>query len=96
VATSFGVWLALAPKPIGIVAVVFAASLALTRIVSLASLMAALALPPTVAAWDCPAPYLLTSIIMTGLVLLRHSENIARLIRGEEPSIRDKVAKARQ
>ena len=87
VATSLGVWLALAPKPIAIVAGVFGVVLALTRIVSLASLMGALALPPTVAALDCPAPYLLAAIIMTALVLLRHSENIARLIRGEEPSI---------
>jgi glycerol-3-phosphate acyltransferase PlsY len=87
VATSLGVWLALAPKPIAIVAGVFGIALALTRIVSLASLMGALALPPTVAALDCPAPYLLVAITMTTLVLLRHSENIARLIRGEEPSL---------
>jgi glycerol-3-phosphate acyltransferase PlsY len=87
VATSLGVWLALAPKPIGIVAGVFAVALALTRIVSLASLMGALALPPAVAAFNCPAPYVLAAIIMTALVLLRHRENIARLIRGEEPTI---------
>ena len=92
VATSLGVWLALAPEPIGIVAAVFAIGLLLTRIVSVGSLMGALALPPTVAALDCPPPYLLTAIIMTALVLLRHSENIARLIRGEEPSIRRTVA----
>jgi glycerol-3-phosphate acyltransferase PlsY len=96
VATSLGVWLALAPKPIAIVTALFAASLALTRIVSVASLMAALALPPTVAALGCPAPYLLTAIIMAGLVLLRHSENIARLIKGEEPSIRGEAASARE
>jgi glycerol-3-phosphate acyltransferase PlsY len=70
-----------------VVAGVFGIVLALTRIVSLASLIGALALPPTVAAFDCPAPYLLVAIIITALVLLRHSENIARLIRGEEPSI---------
>jgi glycerol-3-phosphate acyltransferase PlsY len=87
VATSLGVWLALAPKPIGIVAGVFGVALALTRIVSLASLMGALALPPTVAAFDCPAPYLLAAIIMTALVLLRHRDNISRLITGEEPTI---------
>jgi acyl phosphate:glycerol-3-phosphate acyltransferase len=87
VATSFGVWVALAPRPIGIVAAIFGVVLILTRIVSLASLLGALALPPAVAALDCPAPYILDAILMTALVLLRHSENIARLIRGEEPSI---------
>jgi acyl phosphate:glycerol-3-phosphate acyltransferase len=92
VATSLGVWLALAPEPIAIVVGVFAVALAMTRIVSLASLMGALALPATVAAWNCPPPYLLAAIIMTALVLLRHRENIARLIRGEEPSIRRAAA----
>jgi len=92
VATSLGVWLALAPKPIAIVAAVFALTLGLTRIVSLASLMGALALPPAAAALDCPSPFILVAIIMTALVLLRHSENIARLIRGEEPSIGRAVA----
>jgi acyl phosphate:glycerol-3-phosphate acyltransferase len=87
VATSLGIWLALAPKPIGIVTGVFLVALLSTRIVSLASLMGALALPPTVAAFNCPRPYVLTAIVMTALVLLRHSENIARLIRGEEPSL---------
>jgi acyl phosphate:glycerol-3-phosphate acyltransferase len=92
VATSLGVWLALAPEPIGIVIGVFGVVLFLTRIVSLASLVGALALPPTVAALNCPAPYLLAAIMMTALVLLRHSENIARLIKGEEPSIRRAAA----
>jgi glycerol-3-phosphate acyltransferase PlsY len=87
VATSLGVWFALAPGPIAIVAGVFGLVLLLTRIVSLASLMGALALPPTVAAMNCPPPYLLTAILMTALVLLRHKENIGRLIRGEEPAI---------
>jgi len=87
VATSLGVWLALAPKPIAIAAGVFGVVLLLTRIVSLASLMGALALPPTVASLDCPAPYILLAIFTTALVLLRHSDNIARLIRGQEPSL---------
>jgi acyl phosphate:glycerol-3-phosphate acyltransferase len=87
VATSLGVWLGLAPKPIGVVVAVFALVLALTRFVSLASLIGALALPPAVATMDSPKPYVLLAIVMTALVFLRHRENIARLIRGEESSI---------
>ena len=87
VATSLGVWLALAPEPISIVGLVFVVALLLSRIVSLASLIGALALPPTIAAWNCPPPYILAAIFMTARVHLRHSENIARLIRGEERSI---------
>ncbi len=87
VATSLGVWLGLAPAPIGITLGIFAVVLALTRIVSLASLTAALALPPAAAALECPRPYILLAIVMTAFVLLRHSENIGRLIRGDEPTI---------
>jgi acyl phosphate:glycerol-3-phosphate acyltransferase len=87
VSTSVGVWLALAPLPIGISIMVFLVMLTATRIVSLASISAAIALPPAVAARGCPRPYLLLAIVMSALVLLRHHENIRRLINGEEPTI---------
>jgi glycerol-3-phosphate acyltransferase PlsY len=87
VATSLGVWLGLAPAPIAIALGVFVAMLALTRIVSLASLTAALSLPPATAALGKPRPYILLAIVMAALIMLRHSENIARLIRGREPAI---------
>lgn len=87
VATSLGVWAALAPIPIVIAAVLFALTLALYQVVSLASLAATIALPPLVAATGSPRPYLLLAIIMSALVLLRHRENIGRLIRGEEPTL---------
>jgi glycerol-3-phosphate acyltransferase PlsY len=38
-----------------------------------------------VAALGAPRPYILLAIVITALVLLRHHENIARLIGGEEP-----------
>jgi acyl phosphate:glycerol-3-phosphate acyltransferase len=88
VASSVGVWVALAPAPLAIALGVFVVLIALSRIVSLASIAAALSLPPATAALGCPRAYILLAIMMTALVLLRHSENIARLIRGEEPSLR--------
>ena len=95
VSTSVGVWLGLAPLPIGISILVFLVMLATTRIVSLASISAAIALPPAVAAGGCPRPYLLLAILMSALVLLRHHENIRRLINGEEPTIGSSKGRAK-
>jgi glycerol-3-phosphate acyltransferase PlsY len=87
VATSLGVWIGLAPAPILIVAAIFAVVLALSRIVSLASLAAAVLLPPIVAATHSPSPYILLAILMAALVVFRHRGNIGRLLSGEERRI---------
>jgi len=85
VAAALGVWLAIAPMAILVALAVFGVVFAISRIMSLASLGAAIALPPTVAAMGLPHRYLLLAILMTALVLFRHRENIQRLSRGEEP-----------
>jgi acyl phosphate:glycerol-3-phosphate acyltransferase len=93
VATSLGLWIVLAPIPVTIATAVFLVIVALTRIVSLASIGAAIAIVPTVAAWGCPRPYILLAIAVSGLVLLRHRANIGRLIAGEEPRIGERTSK---
>jgi glycerol-3-phosphate acyltransferase PlsY len=90
VAAALGVWLAIAPMVIAVALAVFALVFALSRIMSLASMGAAIALPPTVAAMGLPHNYLLVAILMTALVLFRHRENIQRLSRGEEPRFQPK------
>jgi len=87
VSTSLGVWLGLSPAAIGIALVFFGILIATTRIVSLASIGAAIALPAAVAAVGSPKHYILLAILMSALVLARHSENIKRLMSGEEPRI---------
>jgi glycerol-3-phosphate acyltransferase PlsY len=84
VSASLGIWLAISPLPVLIALGVFLVVFALARIVSLASICAAIVLPPAAAILGLPRPYVGLAIIMTALVLLRHHENIARLIRGEE------------
>ncbi len=84
VSAALGVWIALAPLAVLFAIAAFGIVFGVTRIVSLASMSAAIALPPSVAALSLPRPYLLLAIVMTALVLLRHSENIRRLIAGEE------------
>lgn len=90
VATALGIWLAIAPLAIVVALVVFALVFAASRIMSLSSMGAAIALPPTVAAMGLANDYLLLAIVMTALVLFRHRENIQRLSRGEEPRFEPK------
>jgi glycerol-3-phosphate acyltransferase PlsY len=87
VSASLGIWLGISPLPVLIALGVFIMVFALARIVSLASICAAIVLPPVAAMLGLPRPYVGLAIIMTALVLLRHHENIARLIRGEERPI---------
>jgi glycerol-3-phosphate acyltransferase PlsY len=93
VATSLGLWLALAPIPVAIAAAVFLVIVAVGRIVSLASIGAAIAIVPAVAALGCPRPYILLAIAVSALVLLRHRANIGRLIAGEEPRIGERKSR---
>jgi len=90
IACALGIWLAISPMAILIVLIAFAVTLAISRIMSLASMSAAIVLPPAVAILGLPHHYLLLAILMTALALFRHRENIKRLSRGEEPTFQPK------
>jgi len=81
---SLGVWVVLAPMPLLFALSAWGITLATTRIMSLASIVAAIVLVPVVAALSMPRPYILLAIVMSALVLIRHRENIRRLMAGEE------------
>lgn len=93
VATSAGVFLALAPVAVLGAMVVFVATVARTRLMSLASLLAAVVLPPAV--WLSPIrlpeearPGLFGFTTALALfVIWAHRSNIGRLARGEERRI---------
>lgn len=90
VATGMGVFLALAPMAVLVALALFAAIVAVTRYVSLASILAAAAFP--VALWwldrdSFPAPALAMSAAVALLVILRHHQNIGRLLAGTESRI---------
>jgi|SRR5579885_815157 len=87
VAAGFGIWLGLAPLSVApILLVIFLAVLGLSRIVSLASLSAAFAMPIVVALCSYEQ-YFLVSLAMAALVIWRHRENIGRLAAGNEPAV---------
>jgi glycerol-3-phosphate acyltransferase PlsY len=88
VATSAGVFLALAPIAILITTIVWGGLLWLTGIVSIASSAAAAALPSAVFALDQPRAVQILAVVLAAFVIFKHRSNIGRLMRGEEPSFR--------
>lgn len=93
VATTAGVFLALAPWGLLVAAIVFAAVFAAKRIVSLASIAGAAALPLAVLALDrsgvAPSHWslLAVSAAVSVVVLVKHQANIRRLLAGEERTL---------
>jgi len=85
VATGFGVFLALAPGAAGIAALVFAFIALATRFVSLASILGAAALPVASAAAGSAPPVTVAALIVAAAIIIRHRENLSRLLRGVEP-----------
>ena len=64
---------------------VFALLFATTRIVSLASIGAALATPTSMVLVGAGTANVAVAVFLAGLVTVRHRENIHRLRKGEEP-----------
>jgi len=88
IATTAGVYLALAPAPLGIALAVFILAVVLTRYVSLGSIAGAIALP--VAVWVMTPHNLFLGIVTTALGALavyKHKSNIQRLMAGTESQL---------
>lgn len=86
-ATGLGVLLAMA-WPVGLgAAAVFGLVLALARIVSLSSILAALTALVLVCGFEHPLPYRLLVVAGATYVIVRHRANIRRLLMGTEPRL---------
>ena len=95
VATSMGVLFGLGPIAALIVCSVWLVTFELSRYVSLASVLAALALPISVAVMQfftlhTPGVLFYFSVFLAAVVVVRHRSNLARLLRGTEPRFRRK------
>ncbi len=91
VATGLGIFLGLSWK-VGLATLgIFIIMITLFRIVSLASVSAALALPLIMLlsfkTSNFSLPFLVISLLAMTLVIWRHRENIVRLIKGKEPKV---------
>ena len=91
VATGLGMLLGLT-WPVGLACFgIFLAMLTFSRIVSLSSVVAALALPALMLAWfggnGLRSAYLLLAVLTTVLVVWRHRSNLQRLLADQEPRL---------
>ena len=92
VLTAFGIFLYLVPIASLIAFVVWASTMALTRWVSLSSILGALALPILIYAQSgTDSPVFWASVPVCAFVVIRHRANIGRLMRGTEPKFRGKA-----
>jgi acyl phosphate:glycerol-3-phosphate acyltransferase len=84
VATGAGVFLALAPWAVLVCLLLWGGVVAATRIVSLASILAALVLPIAVLLTQGTGAVLWVALCLGLFVVFAHRANIRRLVRGEE------------
>ena len=87
VATTVGVLLALSPPAFLVFVLVFAGSVAVSRFISLGSILGSLGFAATlgfVAPGGWTSPTFAVGVVIALVVVLRHKGNIARLLKGEE------------
>lgn len=94
VATSAGVFMALAPWAVLIATLVWGVVVLLTRTVSLGSILAAVVLPLAVYATGEPAIELWLSVGLAAFVIYAHRSNMRRILRGEESRFTRSTEKA--
>ena len=87
VATGLGVLLGLAPGAMVVVVPVFLATLATSRYVSVASMVAAAATPLVLAALGYDRTIVVVGLMISALIILRHRDNLRRLRFGTEARV---------
>ncbi len=88
VATGLGLLIFLMPKVSGVCFLVWLAIVLTTRYVSLGSCVGALCAPFLAWYFDYPLPVLIFAGIAAAFVIIRHKDNIKRLLNGTESKIR--------
>jgi glycerol-3-phosphate acyltransferase PlsY len=94
VATGAGGFLVLFPLGMGIGFVVFSLTLALSRYVSLASMLGAASLPFAAFAFKQPSPVISLAAMAAAFVIYRHRANLARIRAGTESKVGQKKTDA--
>ena len=87
VATGAGAFAVLAPQATLAAAVVFALTVATTRIVGLGSVLASLTLPAAAGLLGADRSITVSALAVAVVVIARHRSNLARLVRGTEHRI---------
>jgi glycerol-3-phosphate acyltransferase PlsY len=84
IATGCGAYLVLAPLPMAIALGVFAATVLFTRMVSMGSIAAGVALPLAILWWQPDRALAWSVVASAGLAIARHHANIRRIVAGRE------------
>lgn len=84
VSTGFGIFLALSPVSAIISFCIFMLTVYLFNYVSLGSIAGACFMPVILALMDKPATFIVIALFTASLILIAHSENIIRLVAGQE------------
>lgn len=93
VATALGLLIFMMPKVAVASFGIWLVCVLLTRYVSLGSIMAAIFMPPLAWYLGYPSAYVIFSVVAAFFVVLRHKENIHRLLTGTESKIKPGNAK---
>lgn len=93
VATALGLFIFMMPKVAVASFGIWLVCVLLTRYVSLGSIMAAIFTPPLAWYLGYPSAYVIFSVVAAFFVVLRHKENIHRLLTGTESKIKPGNAK---
>lgn len=88
VATGLGLLLYLMPEACTISFGVWLVTVLITRYVSLGSIIASLTTPILAWYFDYPVSYICLSVLCTFFIVIRHTENIKRLLNGTESKIK--------
>jgi len=92
VATACGVFSVLAPPAIPPAIALFLITVALTKYISLGSMVATIALPPLAYATGSPASAVTAAFVAASLIIFRHRSNVGRLRTGTERRIGARVS----
>jgi glycerol-3-phosphate acyltransferase PlsY len=90
VATGAGAFFPLAPLAAGLSMVVFAATLGISRYVSVSSIIAAASLPILAGLFGAPLPVWLSEALCVGVIVWKHRPNLERLAAGAERRVGSK------
>jgi acyl phosphate:glycerol-3-phosphate acyltransferase len=87
VAISLGIWLGMAPLGMVVSVPIFALTVALSRYVSLGSIVAGAVTPIVLLGLGYPYPIVLAALVMGGCIAYRHRDNIRRMRFGTEARV---------
>jgi len=87
VATTLGVFLALAPLEIGISSIVFLTVVLISKYVSLGSVVSSIIFSILLIIFKKPSYILFAGILATAFIIIRHTSNIKRILQGKENAI---------